>query len=153
MKFGINDVIIYAEGGFALGLGNIYRMIELARSLKESRDFHIRFVTSSEAYIAELIRYNGFDALLAEYDKLIEVISEQSFELLIIDKLGIESDFIQSIKDKKSKHFKTVIFGNCTSANQLADLVVNAVIGTDFSNKIYTDQSGTNYLTGPKYLT
>ncbi|WP_132220673.1 hypothetical protein [Albibacterium bauzanense] len=128
-------------------------MIELAKSLKENRDFHIRFVTSSEAYIAELIRYNGFDVLLAEYDKLLEVISGQSFELLIIDKLGVESDFIQSIKDKKSNHFKTVIFGNCTSANQLADLVVNAVIGTDFSNKIHTDHSGTKYLTGPKYLT
>jgi len=149
----MNRIIIYAEGGFTLGLGNIYRMLELAKVLQEDQDFHISFVTSSDAYVAELIEDNGYEAITTAHDNLVQVISEQRFEILIIDKLGIEADFIQSIKDKKGNPFKTVIFGNLTSANQLSDLVVNAVIGTDFSNKVYTDQFGTKYLTGSKYLT
>jgi len=150
----MNKIVIYTEGGFYLGLGNVYRMIELGKSLLIKKpDLHITFITSSENYVVELIQNNGFDVKQDMKESLPELISLQDFNVLIIDKLNIEEAFIHSIKRTKKEIFKVVIFGNLTSANRMSDLVINAIIGSDFSNKNYVDKYGTMYLTGPKYLT
>jgi spore coat polysaccharide biosynthesis predicted glycosyltransferase SpsG len=150
----MNRIIIYTEGGFYLGLGNIYRMMELAKSLvKKKPELKVTFATSSENYVIELIQNNGFVVRHAQIETLPDWISTQNFKILIIDKLNIEETFVQKIRNNKREDFKIVIFGNLSSANNISDLVINAIIGTDFSNNDYVDEFGTRYLTGPKYLT
>lgn len=150
----MSEIVIYTEGGFYLGLGNIYRMLELAKSLlKKAEDIQISFVTSSESYVVELIRRQGFDVRHVKHTMLSDLISTLNFKVLIIDKLDIKEEFVSKIKTFKKELIKIVLFGNVSSANQIADLVVNAIIGSDFSNKNYVDKYGTRYLTGPKYLT
>jgi len=101
----MNDIVIYAEGGFYLGLGNIYRMVELAKSLLAKKpELQITFVTSSENYVVELIQNNGFNVKQKIKDLLPEFIGKQDFKVLIIDKLNIEEAFIQKIKSIKKQH-------------------------------------------------
>ncbi len=150
----MNKIVIYTEGGFYLGLGNIYRMTELGKLLKsKGKDAQITFVTSSEDYVVNLIKNRGFEVKQTAVNEIISLISNLDFNILIIDKLGIEETFIKAIKALKTKTFKVVLFGNISTANQIADLVINAIIGSDFSNKAYIDKYGTKYLTGPKCLT
>lgn len=146
-------IVIYTEGGFYLGLGNIYRMIELAKSIKSINEkSSISFVTSSENYVVDIIRDNGLNAMQFSADYLTYSISQLDFNILIVDKLNIEEVFIQDIRNIKALPFKVVLFGNLSSANKISDLVVNAIIGTDYNNKRYIDENKTRYLTGPKYL-
>lgn len=150
----MNAVIIYTEGGLKLGLGNVYRMLELVKTLKENKQaLDIKFITSSEKYVIDLIKDNGFDSILSTPENLALDIAAQKFQVLVIDKLNIEEFFVEEIKSNKKEQFKIVLFGNNSPANKLADLVINAIVGTDFTNNVYTDSHGTRYLTGPKYLT
>ena len=147
------NIIIYTEGGFYLGLGNIYRMMELARSLKQKdKTLQIEFITSSEDYVVNLIKNKGWNVKKQPVGEIPQTISELNFKVLIIDKLNIEESFIQKIKNLKKESFKVVLFGNTSSANHISDLVINSIVGTDYSNKIYTDKYGTTYLEGPKYM-
>lgn len=149
----MNKVLIYADGGLKLGLGNIYRMLELARSLvRDAQDINVTFVTSSDKYVVDLIQDNGFKVEHSLDEDIKSLINQLKFKVLIIDKLNIEKDFVRTIQNNKSKKFRTVIFGNLSDANELADLVINAIIGTNFSNRNYVDEFNTHYLTGPRYL-
>ncbi|MEL7588464.1 MAG: hypothetical protein AAGU19_17270 [Prolixibacteraceae bacterium] len=150
----MNKTLIYTEGGFYLGLGNVYRMIELAKSLKgRLPEIQITFVTSSEEYVNRLFETEGFKVISVQKQALIDTIVNEDFKLLIIDKLDIEQEFLNKIKLSKKNSFKVVLFGNLSFANNISDLVINAIVGTDFSNKSYIDEYGTRYLTGPRYLT
>jgi spore coat polysaccharide biosynthesis predicted glycosyltransferase SpsG len=147
-------IIIYTEGNFYLGLGNVYRMLELAKSILEKVDnSQITFLTSSEDYVLQLIKNNDFNVYQTRTELLDDFLIKQDFNVLIVDKLNISASLVQKIKTNKEIPPKIVIFGNLSAANHFADLVVNAIIGTNFKNKDYVDSFGTMYLTGPKYLT
>jgi spore coat polysaccharide biosynthesis predicted glycosyltransferase SpsG len=149
----MSNVAIYTEGGLKLGLGNIYRMLELAKLLRLDERFgNVMFVTSSEDYVGDMVRQHGFECTTAAFENLTGVIAGLQFEILIADKLGIEKAFLEEIANQKTERFKIVLFGNTSTANQAADLVINAIIGTDFTNRIYLDEYNTKYLTGPKYV-
>ena len=143
-------ILIYAEGGFTTGLGNVYRSLSLAQSVKQTCSVQIEFITSSEEYVRDIIINKGFNVhYLEDKNKIVTFIENYRPDLLIIDYLGISYEFVKCVKTTGSK---IAIIGNNTKSNNLADLVVNAIIGTDFVNEIKIDSFGTKYLLGPKYL-
>ena len=148
MKSDVN-ILIYAEGGFKLGLGNIYRSISLADALRKKGKKNIKFITSSTGYASDVIYRNGYSLLSLKRNKLLDKIIELNPDILITDFLGLSENFAKKIKEKTKS--KLVIIGNISKANKYADIVINAIIGTNFKNKKHIE-NGTLYLEGPKYL-
>lgn len=146
----INDyIIVYTEGSLSLGLGNIYRSISLCDALLRQKDAYVEFVTSSEEYVRNIISPKYSVTFKVDQSSAFGYINQKKPNLVIVDYLGIESDFIRILKEHG---IKVVIIGNNTDANNYADLVVNAIIGTNFENSNTLDKFGTRYLKGPKFL-
>lgn len=143
-------IIIYAEGSFQLGLGNIFRSISLANAItKECSNTYISFVTSSEEYIRDIIS-KKYSVYFSDSQKnAFQYIEQVTPDLVIIDYLGIRSELVFKLR---KKNIKIALVGNNSFANQSADLVVNAIIETNFQNSDTIDPYGTRYLQGPKYL-
>jgi len=150
MKMNKSIILIYTEGGLKLGLGNIYRSLSLAHELARRDIIEVCFITSSERYVQDIIRSQGFKVLAVSKDRLINEIVEYRPSILLIDYLGIGEEFVKSVKTQIPT--RLVIVGNDTDANHYADIVVNAIIGTHFKNRCFVDEYGTLNLFGPKYL-
>lgn len=143
-------ILIYCEGGFKLGLGNIYRSLSLAGKMISHKDTSVSFVTSSDDYIREIIWQKGFGSVYCNnQSEVFDRIVREKPDVLVIDFLGIPYSLVKKVKDAG---VKVVIIGNDSDANREADLVVNAIIGTNFENSVRVDKYGTKYLEGPKYL-
>lgn len=141
---------IFTEGGLKLGLGHIYRTLSLANQLKKHAN--IKFLTTSGDIEISKIRENGFEFFRGENIAEIEnQVNSNKPKIVIIDKLDVEESFCRDIK--QSFNPKIVIFGNTSSANKYADIVINAAIGTKYRNKSFIDENtNTLYFEGPKYL-
>ena len=141
---------IFTEGGLELGLGHIYRTLSLAKQLKKHAT--IKFLTTSGDIEINKIKENNFEVFRRENIAEIEnQLNLNKPQIVIIDKLEIEESFCRDIK--QSFNPKIVIFGNTSSANKYADIVINAAIGTDYRNKSYVDKNtNTLYFEGSKYL-
>lgn len=148
----VMSILIYVEGGFYLGLGNIYRMLAIAKAIQSISSIPIRFITTSEDYVCTIIYRENFEVLKVKASQLLASVLNEQFSLLIIDKLNIEESFVKAVKENKQSSI--AIFGNNSKANRHADLVINAILDTNqFKNEIFTDyQQGTKYLKGPRYL-
>lgn len=150
MNYNKSRVLVYTEGGLKLGLGNIYRSLSLVTELQNVRKAEYNIITTSEQYVCEIIQNKGFPVISVKETDLIDNIINYNPSVLLIDYLGISEEFVKKIKERIS--VKIVIIGNLTKANQFADVVVNAIIGTDFKNRCFVDSFGTLNLFGPKYL-
>ena len=141
---------IFTEGGLKLGLGHIYRTLSLANQLKKHAK--IKFLTTSGDIEINKIRENNFEVSQGkDIDEIKNQLNLYKPGIVIIDKLEVEESFCRDIK--QSFNPKIVIFGNTSSANKYADIVVNAIVDTCYKNKSYVDEdTGTLYLEGPKYL-
>lgn len=144
-------IILYSEGGFQLGLGNIYRSLSLADSIRsKEKDVDILFVTTSEEYVRQIIKEKGFSVTyLEDQERAFSWIIDNQPTLVVIDYLGISRERVRQIREKG---IKVALIGNDSDANHDANLVVNAIVGTNFVNTIRVDEYGTKYLEGPKYL-
>ncbi|MGE8422225.1 MAG: glycosyltransferase [Sphingobacterium siyangense] len=148
------NIGIYVEGGHYLGLGNVYRMISLAKSLMKESYIQVYFITTSDESICELIQHHGFAHVIKEADLngVSNALQPLNLAVLIVDVLNIDILFIKTIKARYP--VQVVLFGNNNEANHVSDLVINAIISTvQFRNENYIDRYHTHYLKGPKYLT
>lgn len=151
VNMGNKHFIIYTEGSLELGLGNVFRSIALADAIiRTTNDISVSFVTSSESYVRNIIS-NKHSLSFFGYtqEEVFEYIYKVSPHTVIIDYLGIAPKYTIELKNK---NIKVALIGNNTIANHSANLVVNAIIGTDFINSEIIDTHGTKYLQGPKYL-
>ena len=141
---------IFTEGGLELGLGHIYRTLSLAKQLRKYAN--IKFLTTSGDIEINKIRENNFEVFRGEnIAEIKNQLNSNKPQIVIIDKLDVEESFCRDIKQTFDP--KIVIFGNISSANKSADIVINAAIGTDYRNKSYVDKNtNTLYFEGPKYL-
>lgn len=143
-------VFLYAEGGFKLGLGNIYRTIALAKEFIKKGIIELYFITSSESYVKNIIKNQSIEVIsFKNHNFFIDIIKGAKPDILIIDNINIQDELVKSIRVYVKK---LVHIGNISNANRYADLVVNAIIGTNYKNKISIDRYNTKYLEGPKYL-
>jgi spore coat polysaccharide biosynthesis predicted glycosyltransferase SpsG len=145
------EIVVYAEGGMNLGLGNIYRSLSLIKAIIEKVDVIPIFLTTSDNIVCDLIESENiiFFRFNSRKDVLIYIKSINPV-LTIIDILNISCSFVEEIK--KNTTSKICIFGNDNESNKYSDLVVNAIIGTQCENKREIDQYGTIWLKGPKYI-
>lgn len=142
--------VIITEGGLTMGLGHVYRTLALAKEL--SKFGEVNFLTTSGKVVLNKVRNSGFKISKSKgEDELKKRLNLDNPDIIIIDKLEVDENFAKYIKTNLKA--RLIIFGNVSSANKYADVVINAIIGTDYKNKSFFDKNtGTLYLEGPKYL-
>jgi len=143
-------IVIITDGGLTMGLGHVYRTLSLAKEL--SKFSKIKFLTQSGDVVVSKIKNNGYTVSKVDsIDKLKRQLGLNKPNIIVIDKLEVNEQFAKYIKTNLNA--RLIIFGNISSANKYADVVINAIIGTDYKNKSFIDKNtGTLYLEGPKYL-
>ena len=133
-----------------LGLGHIYRCINLSRELL-SHD--IVFLIEDYGSVSSLLKENNLKYIklkpgLSESSDIqtsLKIIKEKKIDLVIADKYGLTNKYSQAIK----KITKLVVISDLKNIQYDADLLVNGFIG--YKNKIMKNKYGTKCLLGPKY--
>lgn len=150
-----NKILIKTSGGRApkkeLGMGHIYRSINIAKNLKNQKIF---FMIEDFGNVREIIEKNNFKNIFeiktgTKFQKELELtknfIQKMDIDILIIDKFNLSNKFVKEI----SKIVKTVVICDLKNFQYSGDLVINGFIG--FSNQITYNKYGTKCLLGPKY--
>ena len=143
-------IAIITDGGLSMGMGHVYRTLSLADNLLAFAQ--IEFVTQSGDIVVQKVKDSGFSVSKFNNEEEIQhYLAYRNPDVVVIDKLDVAPCFSRYIKETLKA--KVVIFGNLSLGNRYADVVVNAIIGTDFKNRSFFDKSTrTLYLQGPKYL-
>ena len=149
------NILFRTSGGKAkgkqLGLGHVYRCLNLANQIK----FHkIFFLLEDYGGAKEIFLQNGYKninklkrnlSLNSDIKNSIKIIKKHKIDILIVDKYNLPVSYVKKLR----KHTKIVLVSDLRKINYPADLVINGFIG--FSNQITTNKYGTMCLLGPKY--
>jgi spore coat polysaccharide biosynthesis predicted glycosyltransferase SpsG len=148
-------ILIKTAGGKApkkeLGMGHIYRAINIAKNLKNQEIF---FLVEDFGKSSEIIKRNNFKKITKikpniKFENDLEItkklIQKKKIDIIIIDKFNIKNNFIEEI----SKIIKTVVISDLKKIQYSGDLVINGFI--DFQNQTTYNKYGTKCLLGPKY--
>jgi len=134
-----------------LGLGHIYRCLNLAKELKPNK---INFLLEDFGGARRIIEQKGFKNIksLKKNIQLIEDIKitkknleEKKIDLLIVDRYHMKLNYLKIIK----KYVKLVVISDLYNTEYPADLVVNGFVG--FKNEIKVNSYNSKCLLGPKY--
>lgn len=134
-----------------LGLGHIYRCLNLGHQLKPHE---IQFLIEDYGSVSSLLREHGFKKIFhlkpgiqenLDIKKTIDYVLENKIDLLIVDKYGLTCKFVRALK----KFTKIIVISDLKNIQYDADLVVNGFIG--FDNKIIYNKFGAKCLLGPHY--
>lgn len=142
-------IAIITEGGLEMGMGHVYRSITLAEEL-QAKGGEIYFLTKSNHIVVNQIGNSGFKVIkLKNNGDIIHSLEEIKPNVAIIDRGEVEELFAKKLKDKLNA--RLVIFGNLSTANKYADVVIN-IIGSNFKNRKFLDKNtNTLYYYGPRY--
>ena len=139
------------EKGHELGLGHIYRTMNLGGNFKKS---NIHYLLEDFGGVKKILEGNGFTkinylkknlALSEELNKTIQIIDDKKIDVVVIDRHNINPKYIE----KLSKVVKTVAITDLNNIHHTSTLLVNGFIG--FTNVKKKKNSTTKYLLGPKY--
>jgi len=148
-------ILFRTSGGKAkgkeLGLGHIYRSINLASYFKKSNVF---FLIEDYGNVKKIIQSKNFKkisllekniSLVDDIEQTIDFIENYDIDILIIDKYKIKKKFIRELK----KNIKVVVISDLNNIDYCSDLVFNGFVG--FKNKSTKNKFGTKCFVGPNY--
>lgn len=143
-------IAFLTDGGLEMGMGHIYRTIALAEELRDKAE--ISFLTKSDEIVINQIDNAGFNVIKTKNDDNVpKILLETKPNVIIVDRLDIEEDFAKTLKEPLKA--RLVLFENLSTASRYADVVVNAIMGSEFKNRKFVDKNtNTLYFYGPKYL-
>ena len=146
----MKKITIITEGNVEMGLGHVQRMLTLSREI--SQFSHVTFLTQSGSRVMKRINDYGFNVIQAPSSYEIALAQMGETDCVLIDRLEVAESLAFWVKNETKA--KIVIFGNISSANRHADIVINAIIGTHgFQNGRRTDlKTGTLFMEGPRYV-
>ena len=131
-------IAIYVNGNNQIGMGHIYRSLELADEFYCKPDMYFDITQTSRCVFGEtnheLIPVKGVSELL-------EVVKKKKYDVFINDVLSTSSQYMLQLKENMPET-KIVNFEDCGEGSYLADLVINA---------LYQDAHASNVKIGEKY--
>jgi UDP-2,4-diacetamido-2,4,6-trideoxy-beta-L-altropyranose hydrolase len=153
----IKTKILFRTGGGKaknrqLGLGHIFRVINLAKELDKYYEIH--FLIEDFGGVEEILKNHNFSNIkklpknvnlekdLAFSYSIIEKINPK---ILIVDHYGVKNKYLSIMRKK----IKTVLITDLKKFNFDADLIINGFIG--FNNKKFKNKFSAKCLIGPKY--
>lgn len=155
MSQGKLKILFRVSGGRAkekqLGLGHIYRCINLANQLKTNKIF---FLLEDYGGAEEVFRQNSFKNIFklkpnitvqSDIKNSIKTIHDEEIDILIVDRYNLTTSYLKKLKN----HTKIVVISDLRKINYSADLLINGFIG--FKNKIIRNEYGTTCLLGPSF--
>ena len=133
-----------------LGLGHIYRCINLSKELTSHK---ITFLIEDYGSVSSVLKQNNLKTIKLkpgltenlDIKKTVEFVNKNKVDIVIIDKYGLTNRYVQTIK----KITKVVVISDLRNIQYDADLVINGFIG--YKNKILRNKYGTKCLLGPAY--
>ena len=145
----MKKIAFITVGGAEMGMGHIARTLTIAEELRHKADAY--FLTKSDKTVVSQIKSNGFNVQKAASDaRILNLLHQIKPDIVIIDKLDVAESFAQQLKNNLK--VKLVIFDNTSTANNYADIVVNAVMGSNYKNRKFLDRkTNTLYFYGLKY--
>lgn len=134
-----------------IGLGHVYRCINLAKNLKNTKIF---FLVEDYGGVKDVILNSKFKNI-SVLDKNLSVHSDYRFtknfieknniDLVIVDKYRVSLSYLKQL----NQIIKTVVISDLQKIDFPANLVINGFIG--FKNSIKQNKFGSKCLLGPKY--
>ncbi|MEM3173023.1 MAG: hypothetical protein QXE82_05745, partial [Candidatus Nitrosotenuis sp.] len=135
-----------------LGLGHVYRCINLAQNLPKSAQIY--FLIEDFGGVKEILREYGFRKIFLlknnvpvddDIKQTLSLIKNENINTIIIDRYNTSVTYVKEIR----KTVKTVVITDLKNIQYSADLVINGFIGFD-NNKI-KNRYGTTCLVGPAF--
>lgn len=149
-------ILFRTSGGRAqkkeLGLGHIYRCINLASQLKGSHELHFliedyggvkKILNNYELQNISLLKKNI--CMHLDIKQTIQYIKRKKIDIVIIDKYKVKLTYFREVK----KFAKLVFVSDLKNIEYPVNLLVNGFIG--FENGIFINKYGTKCLLGPSY--
>jgi len=137
--------------GKELGLGHVYRCINLANILCMSKIF---FLIEDYGNVEKVIRKKGFNNiyfmkpnpnLISDIKKTKDVILKKKIDAVIVDKYGTQVTYLKTLR----RLVKTIYISDLKKIDYPADLIVDGFIG--LRNQIKINKYGSKCLLGPSY--
>lgn len=134
-----------------LGMGHIYRMMNLAKEFKKA---DILFLIEDFGGTKKVLKENGFENIerlkknpsaSEDYNFTKRIAEKNKIDIIIIDRFKAKFNYVKRI----SKKFDTVIVTDLKNIKYESKLLVNGFVG--FENKIIENQFKTKCLIGPKF--
>ena len=133
-----------------LGMGHIYRCINLAKKIKTHDTL---FLIEDFGSVTKLLKNNGQKVMKldpgidekADIKETQRCIEKNKVDILVIDKYGLKNNFVKSLRKK----IKTVVITDLYKNNYDADLIINGFIG--YNNSIEYNKYKTKCLLGPRF--
>ncbi|MDE2591226.1 MAG: hypothetical protein KGL95_16330, partial [Patescibacteria group bacterium] len=135
--------------GKELGLGHVYRCINLSYFLKRNKLF---FLLEDFGGARKIVRENGIKKILSlkpeinlklDIQQTVAFIHTNKIDVLIIDSYKVKPRYLAEVK----KYVKVVLISDLRNIDYSADLVVNGFIG--FDNQTLINKYGSKCLLGP----
>ena len=155
MKHRKLNILFRTSGGRAdgkqLGLGHVYRCLNLANQLKSNKIF---FLLEDYGGAEKIFLQNGFKNIYklkpnttvqSDIKNLIRSIHNKDIDILIVDKYNLSASYLKKLKN----HTKIVVISDLRKIDYPADLIINGFIG--FKNKITRNKYGAMCLLGPSF--
>ncbi|MEX0595345.1 MAG: hypothetical protein WD512_02515, partial [Candidatus Paceibacterota bacterium] len=149
------NILFRTSGGRAadkqLGLGHVYRCLNLAEYLKSHNLF---FLIEDFGGVKQVLREKGINNisvlrkgtdLKSDIERTVRIIKHENIATVIIDKYDTKTPYLRHIR----KYAKVVVISDLEKVNMKADLLVNGFIG--FNNKIIFNRYNTRCLLGPNF--
>ena len=134
-----------------LGMGHIYRCLNLASNFKKGNVF---FAIEDFGGVKEVIIKRNFQKIFYLkkntnlkndlYD-MINIIKKNNIDVIVVDIYKIQQSYLNVLR----KYAKLVVISDLEKINFSADLVVNGFVG--FKNSIKQNKFNSKCLLGPKY--
>ncbi len=148
-------ILFHTAGGKSrkneLGLGHIFRCINLANELKPNTIF---FQIQDFGHVKNILQKNGFqnislnsknNIIANDVKETLKIIEKNKIDILIIDKFKMKKNFSKIMKN----YIKTVVISDLDKIDFDAHLIINGFIG--YPNQIVKNRYGVKSLIGPKY--
>lgn len=141
------NIAIRCDGSKKIGIGHIYRQMNLAESL-EASGFKVTFFIKPYEVTIKKLNQNGFDYRVIFNDgELLRSLSENEYDTVVFDIRDTKKGYIKKIREKG---IKIISFDDLGDGGSCSDLLIDA--NRDYEQASYKKLFSPKTCFGPQYI-